>query len=218
MTADPSGPHQVAASRPVDGLPEGVRLGDPVDLGGSERSQVHRRAVLAGPDDWGSSVVVKRFVPQPMGSRAAMGYDRERVGLAHLPGVPRLLACDDRTQTLVMEDLGEHPTLADVLLGTDPDTAYQRTLAWAGALGRTVRSDPALLAEARRQLGEAVSQDRDVRQDYPRAGLARLRDLGVEADWIGHCTYGDPGRFFSYRRATHEGAADYGRLISAITL
>lgn len=49
-------------------------------------------------------------------------------------------------------------------------------------------------------------------------GLTRLRDLGVEADWIGHCTYSDPDRFFSYRRATHEGAADYGRLISAIAL
>ena len=50
------------------------------------------------------------------------------------------------------------------------------------------------------------------------AVAARLRDLGVDADWTGHCTYSDPERFFSYRRATHEGAADYGRLISAIRL
>lgn len=54
--------------------------------------------------------------------------------------------------------------------------------------------------------------------DLPGFGLATLRELGVEAEWIGHCTYSDPARFFSYRRATHEGAADYGRLISAITL
>ena len=54
--------------------------------------------------------------------------------------------------------------------------------------------------------------------DLPGFGLATLRDLGVDAEWIGHCTYSDPVRFFSYRRATHEGAADYGRLISAITL
>lgn len=54
--------------------------------------------------------------------------------------------------------------------------------------------------------------------DLPGFGLSRLRDLGVEAEWIGHCTYSDPDRFFSYRRATHEGAADYGRLITAITL
>lgn len=54
--------------------------------------------------------------------------------------------------------------------------------------------------------------------NLPGFGLARLRDLGVEAEWIGHCTYSDPERFFSYRRATHEKAADYGRLISAIAL
>lgn len=54
--------------------------------------------------------------------------------------------------------------------------------------------------------------------DLPSFGLARLRDAGVEAEWSGHCTYSDPHRFFSYRRATHESQADYGRLISAITL
>lgn len=54
--------------------------------------------------------------------------------------------------------------------------------------------------------------------DLPGYGLSRLRAAGVEASWTGHCTYGDPARFFSYRRATHEGAADYGRLISAIRL
>lgn len=54
--------------------------------------------------------------------------------------------------------------------------------------------------------------------DLPSFGLMRLRDAGADAEWTGHCTYYDPGRFFSYRRATHEGEADYGRLISAITL
>lgn len=54
--------------------------------------------------------------------------------------------------------------------------------------------------------------------DLPSFGLMRLRDAGVEAAWSGHCTYSDPAKFFSYRRATHEGEADYGRLISAITL
>ena len=36
--------------------------------------------------------------------------------------------------------------------------------------------------------------------------------------WIGACTYSEPDRFFSYRRATQAGEADYGRLISAIRL
>ncbi|MDO5529932.1 MAG: peptidoglycan editing factor PgeF [Paracoccus sp. (in: a-proteobacteria)] len=54
--------------------------------------------------------------------------------------------------------------------------------------------------------------------DLPGYGLARLRAAGAEAEYCGHCTYSDPARFFSYRRATHESAPDYGRLISAIVL
>ncbi|MCC5993296.1 MAG: peptidoglycan editing factor PgeF [Rhodobacteraceae bacterium] len=50
-------------------------------------------------------------------------------------------------------------------------------------------------------------------------GLMRLRAAGVaEAIWTGHCTYSQPDMFYSYRRATHEGQADYGRLISVIRL
>ncbi|RWR05077.1 peptidoglycan editing factor PgeF [Paenirhodobacter populi] len=55
--------------------------------------------------------------------------------------------------------------------------------------------------------------------DLPSFGLYRLREAGVgEAEWIGRCTYSDPDRFYSYRRATHRGEADYGRLISVIGL
>lgn len=55
--------------------------------------------------------------------------------------------------------------------------------------------------------------------DLPEFGLARLRECGIaRAQWIGACTYGDADRFFSYRRCTHLGEPDYGRLISAIAL
>ena len=55
--------------------------------------------------------------------------------------------------------------------------------------------------------------------DLPAFGLHMLREAGVEhATWIGHCTYGDEDRFYSYRRTTHRGEADYGRLISVIRL
>ena len=57
------------------------------------------------------------------------------------------------------------------------------------------------------------------RFDLPGYSLARLRAAGVgHAEWTGHCTYRDPERFYSYRRATHLGEADYGRLISVIRL
>ncbi|PYF09215.1 hypothetical protein C8J30_11088 [Rhodobacter viridis] len=55
--------------------------------------------------------------------------------------------------------------------------------------------------------------------DLPAYGLARLRAAGVgHAEWTRHCTYSDPARFYSFRRTTHAGEADYGRLISAIRL
>ncbi len=56
-----------------------------------------------------------------------------------------------------------------------------------------------------------------VQFDLPGFGLHRLRQAGVgQAEWTRHCTYSDAERFFSYRRTTHAGEADYGRLISVI--
>jgi copper oxidase (laccase) domain-containing protein len=44
-----------------------------------------------------------------------------------------------------------------------------------------------------------------------KAGLGGVEDLGL-------CTYHDEARFFSYRRMTHRGEPDYGRLVAAIAL
>lgn len=57
-----------------------------------------------------------------------------------------------------------------------------------------------------------------LRFDLPGFVLLRLREAGVEAEWTRHCTFSDPARFYSYRRTTHAGEPDYGRLISAIRL
>jgi len=55
--------------------------------------------------------------------------------------------------------------------------------------------------------------------DLPGFGLHRLRTAGVgQAEWVRHCTYRDSERFYSFRRTTHSGEADYGRLISVIRL
>jgi YfiH family protein len=43
------------------------------------------------------------------------------------------------------------------------------------------------------------------------AGIGRFEDLQLD-------TYADEERFYSYRRTTHRGEADYGRLVAAIAL
>lgn len=43
------------------------------------------------------------------------------------------------------------------------------------------------------------------------SGVGRFVDMGL-------CTFSDEARFFSYRRTTHRGEDDYGRLVSAIVL
>ena len=54
--------------------------------------------------------------------------------------------------------------------------------------------------------------------DLPAYVADRLSAAGVEAEVLGLDTYAEPDRFFSYRRATHRGEADYGRQISLIGL
>ncbi|MGC5781347.1 peptidoglycan editing factor PgeF [Methylobacterium sp. NFXW15] len=55
--------------------------------------------------------------------------------------------------------------------------------------------------------------------DLPGFILARLKGAGIgEAAILDLCTYADAERFYSFRRTTHRGEPDYGRLISAISL
>jgi YfiH family protein len=55
--------------------------------------------------------------------------------------------------------------------------------------------------------------------DLPSFCLHQLRSEGIaHAEWVGHCTYADETRFYSYRRTTHRKESDYGRMISAIVL
>jgi polyphenol oxidase len=58
----------------------------------------------------------------------------------------------------------------------------------------------------------------------PHFDLPGFVESRLVAAGLGHvengtrCTYADPERFFSYRRMTHTGEADYGRQISALLL
>jgi YfiH family protein len=55
--------------------------------------------------------------------------------------------------------------------------------------------------------------------DLPAYIVGRLQRLGVaSAQSLGLCTYADETRYFSFRRSTHRGEPDYGRLLAAITI
>jgi polyphenol oxidase len=97
-------------------------------------------------------------------------------------------------------------------------------------LGPTIRQEayevgPELVAQFRdadpasERFFRPAARDGHALFDLPGFLRARLdaAGCGTVAD-LGLCTYADESRFYSYRRATHRGEPDYGRLISAIAL
>lgn len=73
-------------------------------------------------------------------------------------------------------------------------------------------------AEAARFFRPGAAPDRRL-FDLPGYVLWRLARAGVaQAAWTGHDTCADAARFFSNRRAFRRGEADFGRLLSAISL
>ena len=50
-----------------------------------------------------------------------------------------------------------------------------------------------------------------------RQALALLSEVGTIED-VDACTYANEEKFFSYRRMTHRGEADYGRHVNAVVL
>lgn len=108
----------------------GVTLIDCDDLGGSERSAVRRCRTPAN-----ETLVVKTY---PDGAEGRESYAAEAAGLA-LTGEsgfgPRLLVTSQRDRLIVMTDLGNGPSLADLLLGGPADAAQAALITWARACG-----------------------------------------------------------------------------------
>ncbi len=108
-----------------------------------------------------------------------------------------------------MEDLGARRTAIRAAIGPAiSQTAYE---VGPELYLEFVAADP----EAARYFLDGA--DDRLHLDLPGYGLDRLRRAGVaQAEWIRRCTYGDPDRFYSYRRSVHRKEADYGRLISVV--
>ncbi|MEY9933460.1 hypothetical protein ABH926_008115 [Catenulispora sp. GP43] len=102
----------------------GTELADPVDLGGSGRSTVLRVRTADG-----GTVILKAHNEQA-------GYAAESSGLRLTDLGPRLLAADPEHRLIAMEDLGDAPNLADLLLGGDETRAREVLIEWAVTYGR----------------------------------------------------------------------------------
>lgn len=155
-----------------------TELSGPVDLGGSSRSTVLRCTTADG-----RSVIVKAYGDGPDSLRC---FTAEAAGLSLGIAGPEVLGVDIAIPLLVMADLGDAPTLADVLLGNDPAAAEAGLLAWARGLGRLAassvhrRADLTLLW-ARYDKGMPSWEEDPWIPRNPAALLALLDDAGVAA-------------------------------------
>jgi YfiH family protein len=111
-----------------------------------------------------------------------------------------------------MENLGADRTATIAVLGpTISGAAYE---VGAEFVARFTAADP-----DNDRFFATASRDGHARFDLPAYIIARLTAAGIGAAHdLGHCTYADEARCFSYGRATHRRQADYGRLLSAIVL
>src|SRR5215470_1218795 len=161
-----------------------VRLSDPEDLGGAERSVVLRVRVAENPFSLPRTLVLKRSIAtvndgdaDPFAHEAASCRLLTAVQPADPVG-PELIAHDPGNRLLVMEDLGRAATLAEKLLGSDPRAAERGLLAWARSLGRlhaVTAGREADFGALMRRLGARTWHD-PVAPDARRA-LAELPDL-----------------------------------------
>ena len=123
-----------------------VTLVDPVDLGGSSRTMVLRVRAEENPFSLPKTMVVKRTrghnsdgftdAAREVFLREAVSYQFGNSLLpAHRPGA-EMFAHDVDDGLLVLSDLGNGPTLADVLLRGEDAAMQHGLMAWAQALGR----------------------------------------------------------------------------------
>lgn len=132
------------------------------------------------------------------------------VGAAHAGWKGALAGVTDAT-IAAMERLGARRDRIAAAIG--PCIARASYEVDAGFLSTFAATDPAnerFFAEGR-DGHHQFDLEAYVTHRLAAAGLARVEALGLD-------TYAQPDRFYSYRRATHRGEADYGRQISLIGL
>ncbi|GAA1903345.1 MAG: hypothetical protein INR72_07865 [Williamsia herbipolensis] len=116
-----------------------VDLTDPVDLGGSGRTDVVRVRVAPNPVTMDRTLVVKVWPVDEPGDAFARELASYKYATAlptpSRPG-PHLIAFDHRARVIVLSDLGHGRSMAEMLAATDVDAAHRAVSAWGQALGR----------------------------------------------------------------------------------
>jgi polyphenol oxidase len=185
--------------------------------------QVHSAAVIVAERPWGRE--------RPRADGMVTRVPGLALGISSADCGPVLFA-DAHARVVGAAHAGWRGALAGVIEATiarmeDLGAERERIVA---ALGPTISRDayevgPELVARFREagpdnaRFFHPAGRDGHAMFDLPGYIGARLAaaQVGEFAD-LGHCTYTEESRFFSYRRATHRGEADYGRLISAIAV
>jgi YfiH family protein len=133
------------------------------------------------------------------------------LGAAHAGWRGALTGVIEATVT-AMEQLGAKRTRIAAALG--PTIRQPHYEVGAEFVARFVATDPVnerFFAAASREGNALFDLTGYIAERVHRAGVDDFEDLGL-------CTYAEPERFFSYRRMTRLGEADYGRHINAIAL
>jgi hypothetical protein len=131
-------------------LPD-VRLDDADPIGGDSGRSMVWRVQAQWPDSAESTVIVKRFAD------AGEWWMRESAAMAVLPDdapAARGIAESRHPPLLVMTDVGAGPSVADVLLGTEPEAAAEAVRQWAVAIATTHRTTLGLREGFRAALGQ----------------------------------------------------------------
>lgn len=148
----------------------GEPLSEPVELSRGRSTVVRCRSSRGG------TLVVKSYA-------AAEDFAAEASGLELASRGPGLLAVDADRALIVMTDLGNAPSLADLLLGDDADAARAGLFQWARGLGELARSAHGRRAELnalRRTYGLDPSSVQEV--TFP---LRHVRKLGERLAGVG---------------------------------
>jgi hypothetical protein len=136
----------------------------------------------------GKTVIAKR----PFSAEA---LTNETEALQNLPAACRPAFIAGGEGLIVMEDLGDGPSLADVLLGTDPAEAEVALLGWARTLGAALR--PSLGSGPPGDLDDTVAGAREMRRLAEELGVAVPVSLEGDARAINEALSA-PGPWVAY--------------------